>query len=334
MRIEIVTTSIQNLKETGFGGVVACKSILESLQRLGHDATVNLCRTVKDLDAVAARRPDIVVLAVKYLKIPESRDLWLTDYFGDKGINHTGSLRQNLEFDSNKVAAKTHLNSLGIPTAEFFTALPHEYACAQETPIAFPFFIKPVDAANGNGVDDLSYVDNFPDFQRKVLAIYETYRMPSLIEQYMDGPEYTVSIIQPPGGELMVSAMEILPPKSRNGLRILGAKVKREDSESLFRIEDRTLEDRTMELAAKAFRNLGARDFGRIDLKSTSAGEMFFLEANLVPGMTRGSSYFPRACEVADGHLYDWVVCNMLEGAVSRSGLAESTPNKALDAKT
>ncbi|MDA8633853.1 hypothetical protein N9E25_04140 [Verrucomicrobiales bacterium] len=332
MKIEIITTSTQNLRETGFGGIVACDSILESLQHLGHDTTVNLCRNTKDLDAVAARNPDIVVLAVKYLKISEDEYLWLADYFGGKGINHTGSLRQSLEFDSNKVAAKRHLNSLGIPTAAFFTALPQEYACAEETPIAFPFFIKPIDAANGNGVDDLSYVDNFPDFQRKVLAIYEAYGMPSLIEQYMDGPEYTVSIIQSPGGELMISAMEILPPESRNGLRILGAKVKRDDSESLFRIEDRTMEERAMELAAKAFQNLGARDFGRIDIKSTKAGKMFFLEANLVPGMTRGSSYFPRACEVADGHVYDWVVCNMLEGAFSRTGHAEARPNRHMEA--
>jgi len=130
----------------------------------------------------------------------------------------------------------------------------------------------------------------------------------------------------------MISAMEILPPESRNGLRILGAKVKRDDSESLFRIEDRTMEERAMELAAKAFQNLGARDFGRIDIKSTKAGKMFFLEANLVPGMTRGSSYFPRACEVADGHVYDWVVCNMLEGAFNRTGHAEARPNRHMEA--
>ena len=331
MRIEIVTAPTQNLKETGFGGFAACNSILESLKRLGHDANVNLCSTSKDLDAVATRCPDIAVLGVKYLKMRDGQDLWLTDYFESKGINHTGSLRQTLEFDSNKVAAKEHLKKLGIPTAAFFTAVPQEYACAEETPIAFPFFIKPTDAANGNGVDDRSYVDNFSDFQRKVLAIYEEYRVPSLIEQYMDGPEYTVSIIQSPSRELLVSAMEILPPTSRNGLRILGSKVKREDSESLFHIEDSALEERAMELAVKAFQKLGARDFGRIDIKSTKAGEMFFLEANLVPGMTRGSSYFPRACEVADGHLYDWVVCHMLEGAFGRAGHAKSAPNKRME---
>ena len=333
MKIEIITSSTQNLKETGFGGEAACKSVLESLKQLGHDAKLNLCGSVQDLDAVAARSPDIVVLAVKYLENSDGQNLWLTDYFSSKGINHTGSLRANLEFDSDKVAAKKHLKSLGIPTAAFFTALPQEYSCAKETPIAFPFFIKPIDAANGNGVDDHSYVDNFPDFQRKVLEIYEAYNMPSLVEQYMDGSEYTVSIIQSPDGKLTGSAMEILPPQSRNGLRILGAKVKKNDSESLLRIEDENLKEKATKLAIKAFKNLGVRDFGRIDIKSTKSGEMFFLEANLVPGMTRGSSYFPRACEIADGYLYDWVVSSMLEGAMSRSRQLESKSNKHVKSK-
>jgi D-alanine-D-alanine ligase len=40
---------------------------------------------------------------------------------------------------------------------------------------------------------------------------------------------------------------------------------------------------------------LGARDFGRIDIKLDEYGKPNFLEANLVPGMTPGTSYFPRA---------------------------------------
>lgn len=319
MKIEIATTPNQNLKETGFGGMVACQSILEYLRRMGHDVTIRLCQTEIDLDAIVKSCPSIVILAVKYLEIINGQNIWLADYFERNGINHTGTRRRNLEFDSNKVAAKEHLSRKGVPTAAFFTAYPEQYTCAEQTPINFPFFIKPSDAANGNGVDNFSYVDNFPDFQRKVSALFKTFRQPALVEQYLDGPEYTVSIIQPPGAELIVSAMEILPPESRNGFRILGAQVKRDDSEQLLAIENSTLRARAMELGVSAFQKLRVRDFGRIDIKSTKAGEMFFMEANLVPGMTRGSSYFPRACEIADGLSYDSVLASMLEGAFSRA---------------
>ena len=319
MKIEIATTPNQSLKETGFGGIIACQSILEYLRRMGHDVTIKLCETELDLAAIVKRSPSVVVLAVKYLEIVNGQNIWLADYFERNDINHTGSLRPNLEFDSNKVAAKERLSRLGVPTAAFFTAYPEEYKSAEQTPIRFPFFIKPNDAANGNGVDDFSYVDNFPDFQRKVSALFETYRAPALVEQYLDGPEYTVSIIQTPDVELMVSAMEIVPPESGNGLRILGAKVKRADSEQLLAVENWTLKARAMKLAVSVFQKLGVRDFGRIDIKSTKSGEMFFLEANLVPGMTRGSSYFPRACEIADSRSYDSVVAMMLEGAFSRA---------------
>lgn len=333
MEIEIATTPNQHLKETGFGGIIACQSILEYLRNMGHDVTIRLCQTEIDLDAIVKRCPNFVILAVKYLEIINGQNIWLADYFERNGMNHTGSLSRNLEFDSNKVAAKEHLSRLGVPTASFFTAYPEEYASAEQTPINFPFFIKPSDAANGNGVDDFSYVDNFPDFQRKVSALFKTYGAPVLVEQYLDGPEYTVSIIQTPGAELIVSAMEILPPKSGNGLRILGAQVKRNDSEELLPINNGTLRTRAMELGVSAFKKLGVRDFGRIDLKSTKAGEMFFMEANLVPGMTRGSSYFPRACEIADGRSYDSVVATMLEGAFSRARHIDSQPKKRMESK-
>jgi D-alanine-D-alanine ligase len=76
---------------------------------------------------------------------------------------------------------------------------------------------------------------------------------------------------------------------------------------------------------------LGVRGFGRIDVKMNSNGHCFFLEANLVPGMTVGSSYFPRACEIANDLTYDAVVCLMLDECLGR---AAARPELAKLSKT
>lgn len=60
------------------------------------------------------------------------------------------------------------------------------------------------------------------------------------------------------------------------------------------------------------------RDFARIDIKTNKEGKCFFLEANLVPGMTEDFSYFPKACELSDNMVYTNVVELMLENAISR----------------
>jgi len=331
MEIEIITTSNNDLKETGFGTLKACTSVLNVIAREGHIVRVAVCETKDDLDNVVQREPDLVILAVKYISFKSEEDIWLTDYFSENNINYMGSLRETLKFDSNKLLAKAYLRSKGIKTANYFIATPGEYKCEADLPVKFPLFLKPMDAANGNGVDDLSFVDNFSSFESKVLSLYELFDLPVLVEEYLDGREFTVAILNTLHEGLIVSPIEIVPPESTGGLRILGQKVKTEDSEELKEIMDIVLKKRISRLAVDAFINLGGRDFGRVDIKSRKNGDCYFLEANLVPGMTEGSSYFPKACEIDGGYTYDKVVSLLLEKGLSRVSSRVAVPDDVIE---
>jgi D-alanine-D-alanine ligase len=324
MHIEIITTPNETLKESGFGALKACKSVLNAIQRMGFTASLNVCKTENDLDDIVKRRPELVILAVKYIPVinhgtTHEENIWLSEYFAHHGINYTGSSRESLKFDSNKVLAKTHLTNKGINTAKYFIATPGQYKTESELPISFPLFLKPLDAANGNGIDDLSYVSNFADYESKIVALYETFNQPVLVEEYLDGREFTVAIIKSSTEKLIASAVEVIPPTSNHGLRILGAQAKIDNSEELIEIVDDEVSNRVTTLAIEAFNSLGVRDFGRIDIKTDNHGECFFMEANLVPGMTQGSSYFPKACEIAHEFTYDKVVELLLAGGLARA---------------
>jgi len=321
MQIEIITTPNETLKESGFGSLKACNSVLDAIQRMGHDVRLSVCKTKDDLAVVLKRKPELVILAVKYVPVKNENDIWLSDYFDQHGINYTGSTRNVLEFDSNKVLAKTHLTNKGINTANYFIATPGQYKHECELPIAFPLFLKPLDAANGNGIDDLSYVTNFPDYESKVASLYDTFNQPILVEEYLDGREFTVAVIKTDDEKLISSAVEVIPPTSTHGLRILGAQAKKEDSEKLIEIVDDEVKSRVTTLAINAFNSLGVRDFGRIDIKTDNHGECYFLEANLVPGMTYGSSYFPEACDIAHDFDYDKVIELLLAGGLARANV-------------
>jgi len=324
MRIEIITTSNEALKETGFGTLKACNNVSDSIRRLGHSARLNVCETAGDLNDIVKRKPDLVILVVKYIAIEHGNNIWLADYFENNGVNFSGSSREVLKFDSDKALAKSHLRKKGIRTADYFTALPGQYTCESELPIAFPLFLKPLDAANGNGIDDLSFVTNFADYESKILSLYNVFNLPVLAEEYLDGREYTVAVINTLSSGLMVSAVEVVPPQSANGLRILGEKAKREDSEELKKAGDNEIMDRVRKLAVDAFFHLGARDFGRVDVKVSSSGQCYFMEVNLVPGMTSGSSYFPKACEIEGGWSYDKMIGLILEQGLRRVPLVSS----------
>ena len=293
--------------------------MFDTLQAMGHSIRLTVCQTRQDLDQVVSRKPQLVILAVKYIPLKNNNDIWLSEFFSEHDINFTGSSRDVLKFDSNKVLAKTHLSNKGIKTARYFIAIPDQYKKESELPINFPLFLKPLDAANGNGIDDLSFVTSFADYQSKVLSLYNTFNQPVLVEEYLDGREFTVAVIKTAHEKLTVSAVEIIPPTSNHGLRILGAQTKKDDSEKMIEIVDSEVKDRVSTLAIEAFNALGVRDFGRIDIKTDNHGECFFMEANLVPGMTYGSSYFPQACHIADELSYTRVIQLMLEAGLGRA---------------
>lgn len=319
MRIEIITTPNESLKENGFGTLTACNRVLSAIHRLGYSVKLNVCRTKDNLAEIVKRKPDLIMLAVKYIPVNNKGNIWLSDYLDQHGINFTGSLREVMEFDSNKVLAKMHLGNIGIKSANYFIATPGQYKKESELPIPFPLFLKPLDAANGNGIDDLSFVANFANYESKILSLYNSFNQPVLVEEYLGGREFTVAIIRTLNQKLVVSAVEVIPPTSTSGLKILGAKAKKENSEELREIEDHEVKRSVTELAIEAFKGLGARDFGRIDIKMNNNGEYFFMEANLVPGMTYGSSYFPEACNMANNISYDKVVELLLSGGIARA---------------
>lgn len=317
MKIEIITTPNEKLKETGFGSLKACNDVLEVLQK-SYKVKLNVCKDTNDLENIIDRKPDLVVLAVKYIVSERGKKFWLADFFENKNVNFTGSIISVLNFDSNKVSAKKFLKEKGVKTADYFT-ITSRYDYKDNLPIEFPLFLKPIDSANGNGIDENSFVKNFDSLISKVKNIFDTFDQATLAEEYLEGREFTVAIIEDQEKQnLVVAPIEIVPPMTNNGLRILGEKVKKEDSEELKKITDAETKSKVEALAIEVFKKLDIRDFGRVDIKMDGDGKCYFMEVNLVPGMTKGSSYFPKAFEIANEVDYDSVVNMIIKSSINR----------------
>lgn len=318
MNIEIITTPNQKLKETGFGCYLSCLDILDSLQRTTHTIRLTICESLSDLEGVLKRKPELLFLAAKYLSLKNEKKLWFTEFFENTGIICAGSKFETLQFDSNKAKAKNLVSTKGIKTAKHFVAWPEQYQYEETLPLNFPLFVKPIDAANSCGIDDDSYVNSFSAYENKVQAIYNKFNEPALVEEYLGGREFTVAITCDHKRNLVVAPIEVLPPESNTGLRILGQSVKEHDTEYLQKISVKAEHLSVCKLAVSAFLALGVRGYGRIDIKMDDNGDYYFMEANLVPGMCQSSSYFPRAFEITHNMTFDDVIYAMLDESLSR----------------
>ncbi|MCD4831094.1 MAG: D-alanine--D-alanine ligase [Anaerohalosphaeraceae bacterium] len=115
---------------------------------------------------------------------------------------------------------------------------------------------------------------------------------PCLIEQFIDGREFAVSIV----GGLTLPIIEI---KTVHQFYDYDAKYVDDTTKFAFgSIDDEALINKINVLAMKSFDCLGCRDFGRVDFLVDSAGEVYVTEINTIPGFT-SHSLLPKAAAKA-----------------------------------
>ncbi len=286
--------------------------------------TITQIRTRRDLERMAIRRPDLVFSGVKYFTF-NGEDLWLNDFLEMHGIAYIASGRSALNNEQDKARAKSLVRAANVATAEFFLTAPGEHPTAATLPLPFPLFVKPVTGGDSRGVDARSVVHDFEGFRRKVFDIHENQTSQALVETYLSGREYSVGMLEDASnGGLRAMPVEIIAAPNSNGDRILDYDVKKQDSEAVAPVTDAATRLQLGTIAKAAFRALGGKSLGRIDIKMSHANVPNFIEANLMPGLRRG--YFYRCCLLNLDMTYEAMILTIADnGLATRSETPDHT---------
>ena len=303
--------------------------LAERYERVG----ITFIADMGDLERLVAQRPDAIFLGMKNLPITDEHGsvtrLWLTAYFEQNGIACTGSPAHAIALDFDKPAAKHVVQQSGLNTARFFSAVPGEFPDAAALPLSFPLFIKPPNTGGGKGIDAASVVHDFAAFTRKVQAIADEFHTPALAESYLTGREFSVGIFGTShSSRLTAMPIELIADQNADGDRILGQSVKAADTERVIGVADPDLRLQLADFAVLVFQALGARDYGRIDIRLDAAGVPQFLEANLIPGVAKHAftSYFTSSCEINLAMNHPTMILRIMELALNRTTLELPAP--------
>ena len=129
----------------------------------------------------------------------------------------------------------------------------------------------------------------------------------ALAEQFIDGPEYTASIV----GDAALPLIRIEAPQGNYDYQ---NKYFTDDTKYICPCGlPAAKEEAVRALALKAFRLLGCTGWGRVDLMLDAKGDPWLLEVNTSPGMT-GHSLVPMAAK-AVGISYEDLCVKILEGS-------------------
>ncbi len=233
------------------------------------------------------------------------------------GIPYVGSRSDSARLAWDKPTAKTLVSRAGVHTPASIT-LPREAfrelganSILDEVSEEFsgPLVVKPAQGGSAQGV---TIVDDRSLLPRAMVDAY-TYWDVALIEQRITGTEISVGIIDSGDGPVALPAVEIAP---LSGVYSFEARYNAGETE--FYVPARIsaeIATKAADAALAAHRALGLRHLSRVDLIVDGAGTPWFLEANVLPGLTE-TSILPQALEAA-GHDLGWVYSALAEAAMS-----------------
>jgi len=217
-----------------------------------------------------------------------------------------------------KAMTKRIVRDAGIPTPDF--AVVEKPEDVQAVSFAPPFFVKPVAEGTGKGISAASLVQSAGGLDPVVQRLLSAYPQGLLVEQYLPGREFTVGILGTGAEARALGVMEVyLENRAEPGA--YGYENKK-DYENRVRYRLLPLETDAAAagagaLSLKAWRVLGCRDGGRIDVRCDAAGRPQFIEVNPLAGIHPVDSDLPILCSLA-GISYQRLIEGILASAAKR----------------
>lgn len=271
-------------------------------------------------------------------------------------IPYTGSGVMTLCLALDKPMAKRVLMHYGLPTPRFQTFVNGDERL--DSRLKFPLFVKPSREGSGIGVNAQSVCRNTRELRAQVKWCIGAYRQPALVEEYIEGREFTLGMLgnlpqairaradgKPPAP---IPALKNAKPKQiktnvPDTLRVfpplevdlspcppdqagLYTSIIKSQMYDVPRYPcpapiSKRLWAQLERLAAGAFAALECTDFARIDFRlRQDTGEPTILEVNPLAGLQEGISDIVMAGE-ADGVSFAALINGILDAALQRYGM-------------
>lgn len=222
-----------------------------------------------------------------------------------------------------KGVAKQVVRAAGVATPDF--AIIGEGDDATAVALPYPLFAKPVAEGTGKGVTSASRTRTPAELRSTCRELLARFRQPVLVETYLPGREFTVGITGTGTAAAALGTMEVhLGPAADPGIYTYDNKEHWEDRVTYSMLTEPGLRSGIEETALAAWRALGCRDGGRVDIRLDARGVPNFLEANPLAGLHPGHSDLPFICRF-QGIPYAELIRRIVASAAARAGLVLSS---------
>ena len=240
------------------------------------------------IDKLLASPPDAVFNIAEGFR-GRSRESQVPALLEMLSIPYTGSdpltLALTLDKDlSKKIVSSRRLKTPGHLVLDTLRPLQEEDLLGLRSPL----LVKPSYEGSSKGIRMTSKVTTLDEVNEQVRWLFSDYGGPVMVEEFLDGPEFTVGVVgnSPPRvlGVMMIRH-RTLPPEDF----LYSLEVKRDWENQVEYLVPPPVDDGLLleieELALAAYQALGCRDVSRVDIRLRD-GVPYFLEVNPLPGLS------------------------------------------------
>ena len=231
------------------------------------------------------------------------------------GIPYVFSDSLILAVSLHKGMTKSIVRERGVPTPDFRVI--HNQDEIAQVDLPFPLFLKPVGGGTGMGINAYSIVRDTISLHQVASRLLADFSQPVLVEDFLEGREFTVGITGTGSKARAVAVMEIVVDATSDQ-GIYSYKTKQEYLEfAKYHLVGGDIGRECEQVALQAWNALGCRDGGRIDLKMDSRGRVNFLEVNPLAGLNPVDSDLPILSRLA-GIGYGELIGRIMDSAMER----------------
>jgi D-alanine-D-alanine ligase len=196
----------------------------------------------------------------------------------------------------------------------------HKMSDIKTVELDFPLFAKPIAEGTGKGITAKSKVNNLAELQRLCRGLLKEHEQPVLVERFLPGREFTVGITGTGSNAVALASLEIvLLEGAESEVYSYHNKENCEELVEYRLVPPSALKRQVEAVALGAWRALGCRDGGRIDLRQDQHGQTHFIEVNPLAGLHPEHSDLPIMATMS-GVSYTSLITRILQSALDRCG--------------
>lgn len=299
------------------------EAITDALRQLGHEpSTLAIDGRPETLTNVRRNDAELFFNLVESYAGDDTMEAHFAGFLDLIGRRYTGAGPQGSFLAIDKSVAKMIVRYHGLHTP--FFAVVNKGVVEHAQDIKFPVIVKPASEDASKGIDAKSVVNSVKELLEKIAYVHDEFDSAVLLEEYIEGREIYGAVLGNHKPEAL-ALVELDLSKLPEGMpRIAGYEVKFDVTTEAYKktksapardIDEETTE-RIQQTAITAYRALKLRDYGRIDMRLTEAGQVYVLEGNPNPWLDPAAEFAMAAKE--SGRSYTQLIGEIIELAMKR----------------